>query len=113
MASSSKNLSSSKNKGNADEATPPTVSTIIPKSLITTKDFEEKFPSLNARTWAVCRYLFSIRPSNIPVVKEDCHCQDLDIIAPDLVERNFTQEGFYVFLCVFLHFGTVLFEWRA
>ncbi|XP_019251362.1 PREDICTED: uncharacterized protein LOC109230304 [Nicotiana attenuata] len=37
---------------------------------------------------AKVKYSSSIGHSNIPVVKENCNCQDLDIIAPDLAERE-------------------------
>lgn len=104
---------SSKNKNNTDEVAPPTVSTIIPRSLVTTKDFKEKFPSVIPRTWAVGRYSSSIRTSSISAVKEDCRCQDLDIIASDLTVRVALPRGGLHTLHVSLFFGSVFFEWRT
>nr|XP_009779323.1 PREDICTED: uncharacterized protein LOC104228545 [Nicotiana sylvestris] len=57
------------------------------KNLVTTKDFEEKYPSANPRTWGVGMNPSSICLCRIPAMKEYCHCQDLNIIAPDLAER--------------------------
>lgn len=99
MASFSKTFSSSKNKENTDDDDAPTVSPIIHIRLTTTKDFEEKYPIVNPRTWVVCVYPSSIRPSSIPAVKEDCGCQDLNSIASDLAERvTFSKKGYtYVY----------------
>nr|XP_033508821.1 uncharacterized protein LOC117273735 [Nicotiana tomentosiformis] len=98
MAFSSKNVSSSKGKNKAEDASPPTVDSIIPRSLVTTKDFEEKFPSVLPRTWAVGIYPSYIYSSSIPVVKEDCRCHDLDIVALDLSERvTLPKDGFIYF----------------
>lgn len=94
----SKNTSSSKNKNKVEDSAPPTVGTIIPRSLVTTKNFEEKFSSASSRTWAISRYPSSIQPSSIPVVKEDCRGQDLTIFAPNLTERvTLPKEGFTYF----------------
>nr|XP_016470553.1 PREDICTED: uncharacterized mitochondrial protein AtMg00820-like [Nicotiana tabacum] len=94
MPSSLKRTGFSKSKNKAKDIVPPTVGSIIPRTLIATKDFEEKFPTTNSRTWAVSRYPSSICPSSIPAVKEDCRCHDLEIIAPDLSERVYLpKEG--------------------
>nr|XP_033509720.1 secreted RxLR effector protein 161-like [Nicotiana tomentosiformis] len=68
MASSSRNPSSLKSKVKVDDVAPLTVSTIIPRNLVTTKNFEEKYPSANPRRWVVGVYPSSIHPSSIPAV---------------------------------------------
>lgn len=113
MASSSRNLSSSKNKGKVDDIAPLTVSTIIPKSLIKTKDFKEKFPTVNSRTWVVGMYPSSIRPSSIPVVKENRHCLDLNIIARDLSESIILpKKGFTYFYMYPFTLGPFSLNWE-
>ncbi|XP_070046843.1 uncharacterized protein [Nicotiana tomentosiformis] len=71
MASSSKNVSSSKGKNKAEDAALPTVNSIIPRSLVIIKDFKDKFPPALRRTWAVGRYPSSLHAGSVVVPKED------------------------------------------
>lgn len=80
---------------------PPTITFIIPVNFNTIADLQEQKASVdttNARFWPVCLFPSSICASHISIVKEDCNRPNLEIFAPEEVDRITFSKADFTFL---------------
>lgn len=92
---------SKKSKPKSFNAKPPSTNTIIPKEWSFNKDLQIQNPSSNPDddiNRAVCECPSSIHATNIPVVKEDCGWNNIEVLSSLKVERVTYRKPWYIFI---------------